>query len=324
MSNIVYIKKVQEYNDILKKRHDKMPLWVKRLLFLYKNIFNIITKKRNQDCNIWVFPMKDKYSIEKVTRLLKQIAVHKENTYVMPNDFNNKQVLKIMNELGIKYVTGNKLKKLLLEKILEYIGTIQKNNINDIDLTILVNHASELNLYLIERLSKLVKSMKIVSSNIHKFKNLETKLYEEDGIAIQFSNSYQKSLAKSKIIVNLDFNEIDINEYKLYDKAIIINCKEDSIKIKSKLFNGIMINSCQINFKKELVDKFKKNDIENSYDKLLLYESIIDYERNINIIFERMEEDKVIVKNLIGNNGIINKKEIKNISKKLDKYLKTE
>ena len=88
---------------------------------------------------------------------------------------------------------------------------IQKISVNDMDVTILANQASELNLYLIERLSKLVKSIKIVSSNIHKFKNLETKLYEEDGIAIQFSNSYQKSLAKSKIIVNLDFNEIEIN-----------------------------------------------------------------------------------------------------------------
>lgn len=324
MSNIVYIKTVEEYDDIFKKKYTKMPLWMKRGVFLYKRFFNIITKKVNEECNVWVLPIREDYSTYKIRWLLKRIAIHTDNTYVIPDVWQNKKVLKEMNEFGIQYLTGNKLKKLLMEKALEYISNIQKNNISDMEITILANQASEMNLYLIEKLSKLVKSVKIVSSNIYHFKNLETKLYEEDGIAIQFSNSYQKSLAKSKIIVNLDFSEIDINEYKLLDKAIIINCIEDSIKIKSKLFNGVIINSYQIKFKKELMNQFKKNEIDRQYNYLLLYESTIYQERNIQKLFERIEDDKAKITNLIGNNGIIDKKEIKNISKKLDKSLKTE
>lgn len=319
MREVIYLKIVQDYDDILKKKNNRMPLWVKRWVFLYKNFFNIITKKVNEEYNVWVLPIQEKYSINKFCRLLKKIAFYRNNIYVIPDALKSKKTLKKMNELEMQYLTGNRVKKILLEKILEYISNIQKISVNDMDVTILANQASELHLYLIERLSKLVKSIKIVSSNIHKFKNLETKLYEEDGIAIQFSNSYQKSLAKSKIIVNLDFNEIDINEYKLFDKAIIINCIEDSIKVKSKLFNGVIINSYQIKFKKELMDQFKKNEIDSQYNHLLLYESIIYHERSITKLFDKMEDDKVKINSLIGNNGIIDKKEIKNISKKLDK-----
>lgn len=319
MSNIVYIKKVEEYNDIFKNKHDKMPLCLKKFWLFYKSFFNIITKKVKENYNIWVLPIQEKSSINKIRLSLKKIADYTDYTYVMPDDLKDKLVLKIINELSIKYLTLNKVKKILLEKVLEYIAIIQKNNVNDMNVTILANQTSDLNLYLIERLSKLVKSIKIVSSNIHRFKNLETKMYEEEGIAIQFSNSYQKSLAKSKIIINLDFNEIDINEYKLFDKAIVINCIEDNIKIKSKLFNGIVINSYQIKFRKELINHFKKDEIESQYNHLLLYESTIYNEKNINKLFEKIEEDKVNITSLIGNNGIINKKEIKNLSKKLDK-----
>ena len=72
------------------------------------------------------------------------------------------------------------------------------------------------------------------------------------------------------------------------------------------------------------MDQFKKNEIDSQYNHLLLYESIIYHERSITKLFDKMEDDKVKINSLIGNNGIIDKKEIKNISKKLDKWLKTE
>ena len=42
----------------------------------------------------------------------------------------------------------------------------------------------------IKEIAKLVKNLKIVSINIYKFRKLEEKLYNELGIAIQFSNSF--------------------------------------------------------------------------------------------------------------------------------------
>jgi len=319
MENIVYIKKVDEYDDILKEKHYKVPTFFKKVIFMYKNMFNIITKKKIESKNIWILPLQEKYSTNEIIRFLKKISKFKENIYVISEDLTSKEIYILMKKFHISYIKGEELKKYLSIKILEYINKIKNEEINNIEVTILANEISEFNIYLIERLSKLVKSIKLVTPNIYKFKNLEEKLYNELGIALQFSNSYKKSLFKSKIIINLDYNIIDINEYEIFDKAIIINCTEDDIKIKSKLFNGIIINSCNIKFKKEIRDKFRKMNIYNKYSSLLLYKSVINEEKNFDKIFKKLDEDKVIITNLIGNNGIINKNEFKNIFKKLDK-----
>ena len=319
MDHIIYIKKVDDYNEIFKKKYKRMPMLLKKLVFLYKNIFNIITKKKLEDCNIWILPIQEKYSDNKMNSLLKKFTKNSENIFILSNDLEEKHLYKLMHLYNINYLKGDKLKIFLSINILEYINNLQNNKLENIEVTVLVNDVSELNVYIIEKISKHIKSIKVVSPNIYKFKNLEEKLYNEYGIAIQFSNSYRKSLAKSRYIINLDFNQIDLNEYEIFNKSIIINCLEDNIKIKSKLFNGIVINSCNIKFKKEIRDKFKKIDIYHKYNNLLLYESTINQERSFNKILERLEEDKVIISNLIGNNGVINKKEFKNINKKLDK-----
>ena len=101
------------------------------------------------------------------------------------------------------------------------------------------------------------------------------------------------------------------------------NNKKD-IKVKSRLFEGLIINSLEINFKKEIVEEFKKIKIYNSYNKLLLYASLIENKENIFKVYTQLEEDKVLISNVIGNNGYINKKEFKNINKRLDKNRKTE
>ena len=324
MNNIIYIKKIENYNDMLKEKYCKLPIFLKKFIFLYKNIFNVITKKTVEDVNIWVLPIQRKYSITKMNNLLRKISMYNDNIYVFSENLYNKEILKLINTYNIRYLNGKRIKNFLIFKILEYIKTIQNQKLESFEITILVNNISELNIYLIEKLAKTVKSIKVVSSNIYKFKNLEEKLYNEYGIAIQFSNSYKKSLAKSKIVINLDFNEIDINEYELFNKSIIVNCAENDVKIKSKLFNGIIINSCNIKLPKIIKDKFKKINIYDKYNSLILYESIINREINFIKIFEKLEEDKISILNLIGNNGIINKKEFNNISKKLDKLLKTE
>lgn len=324
MNNVIYVKKLENYDDILIRKHSNLPLLLKKLIFLYKNLFNVITKKKVENTDIWILPIKEKNQINKINNVLKKLSMYSGNIYVFTEDMYNKEILDLINKYSINYLDGKKLKKYLIFKVLEYIKTIQNQDLESLEVTILVNNISELNIYLIEKLAKMVKSIKVVSSNMYKFKNLEEKMYNEYGIAIQFSNSYKKSLAKSKIIINLDFNEIDINEYKLFNNSIIINGTKNDIKIKSKLFNGIVINSYNIRFPKIIKDKFKKINIYDDYNCLTLYESIINKEKDLNRIFERIDEDKISILNLIGYNGNINKNEFKNISKKLDKLLKTE
>lgn len=321
---IIYLKETSSYDDILKNKHSKMPLFFKKLIFLYKNIFNIITKKNVEDRIIWILPVKEKYSTSKIEEILKKRLKYQENIYLVSNELKEKETYKIMDEQKQEYITEEKIKKILLIHILKYITKLQKKEISDLDLTILVNNTSGLNMYLIEELAKQARTLKIVSLNIYKFKKLEEKLYNEEGIAIQFSNSYKKGLEKSKVIINLDFNSLEINEYEIFDRAIIVNCMDNNIKIKSRLFNGIIINSFDIEYKKEIIDKFKEMKIYENYTRLMLYASLIENEENILKIGEKLENDNAQIINLIGNSGIINKKEFRNIDKRLDKNRKTE
>lgn len=321
---IIYLKEISDFDDVLKKHYKRMPLLLKKIIFIFKNILNIVTKKYIDDEIIWILPIKEKYSINKIDTIIRKQLINNDYKFVISNELSTKEVIITLDKYNIEYINEEKIKKLLLLHILKYIAKFQNKNINQLEITMLVNSNSEMNLFLIEEISKIVKSTKIVSLNIYKFKKLEEKMYNEHGIAIQFSNSYKKSLEKSNIIVNLDFNEIELNEYNICNNALIINSNQKDIKVKTRLFEGIVINSLEISFKRELVEKFKKINIYNAYNKLLLYASIIEKEENIAKNYKQIEEDKVIISNVIGNNGYINKKEFKNMNKKLDKNKKTE
>lgn len=323
MKKIIYLKELNSYDEILKKEYKNFPMFFKKIIFLFKNLFNIVTKKNIEGNNIWILPIKEKYTDDKIRNIIRKKLKIDNNTYVISKELSNGNICKIMNEYSLGYITEEKAKKVLIIPVLQYISKLQKKDINSLDISILVNDNSEINLLLIEEISKIVKSIKIVSLNIYKFRKLEEKLYNDEGIAIQFSNSYKKSLEKSNIIINFDFNEIEINEYNIYNNAIIINCYKDNIKIKSRLFEGIVINSYDITIDKELMQKFKDINIYYNYKNIILYATLLK-DRNIIISYQNNDEECVRIKNLIGNNGVINKKEFKNMLKKLDKNIKKE
>ena len=123
---IIYLKEVYSYDDILKKEYKKMPLFLKKIIFLFKNLFNIVTKKNVEEHNIWVLPIKEKYSNEKIEKLLRKNLNIKENLYVISNELKNTDIYNFMDEYGINYLSEEKVKKVLLISGLEYIAKLQK------------------------------------------------------------------------------------------------------------------------------------------------------------------------------------------------------
>lgn len=312
MEKVIYLKKLDDYEEILKSKR-KILLNFKRFIFLYKNLFNIITKKKIEEFNVWILPFQEKISSNKLEKILlkqiKNLKLSQDTKLVIADSLKDYNITNILQKYNIKYFTGKEIKKILVFKVLEYINQLQKKELNTREVTVLVNNDNEINMYILKQLAISCKTLKVVSKKIYKFKAWEESLFNEFGIAIQFSNSYKKSLLKTEIIINLDFNNIDINEYEINNKAIIINTQEQ-VKIKSKLFNGIVINSYGIKMAKEITEKFKQANLLHKYDNLILYESIINI-NNLKNIEEKIEEDKVRLLNLIGNNGVINKKEFK-------------
>ena len=121
---------------------------------------------------------------------------------------------------------------------------------------------------------------------------------------LNISNNRKKSLLKSQIIINMDFPEELINKYKIFDNAIIININ-DKINLQSKRFNGINVNYYKINLPEEYkLDKFMDE---------IVYESLIYTKNNYKEISKKIMQDNIKIIGLIGNKGIINKNEIKQI-----------
>ena len=298
MNKIVYLKEIDK-SLYLNKITLKIQYWFKR-------VFNIIKKVKIENVEIWNLPIKSDDNIKKIQKVFAKF-LNSENVYVLSQNLENKKIYNVLNDKEIKYLKTGKIKKLLSIKILEYILSIQKRKIQNTEVNILVKESSNINSYIIEEIAKNVLNVKIISNNMYKFKKIEEKLYDEYGIAIQFSNSYKKSLSKSNIIINLDFDEIDLNEYLIYDRAIIINCINQNIKIKSKLFNGVVINSVNISFNQELKDKFKNLGLYNDFSCLVLLASVLEQENYKTDINNYL----VKIKNLYGNNGQISKNELK-------------
>ena len=69
---------------------------------------------------------------------------------------------------------------------------------------------------MIKILSKQYKKLTIVTNHIEKLRKIEKEIKEKEGILIILSNNKNKSLLKSQVIINMDFNQ----ESKNIDKEI--------------------------------------------------------------------------------------------------------
>lgn len=304
MNKIIFIKETQDYDKISK---------LKKILLSLKRKLNIVRKDKYDIFNIWTLPITGNITDKKFEKIIKKELKSKlvnDNTLiVLSNELKSKETIKILDKYNIKYINGNLAKKKLIFKVINYINKMQNTKQNEREITILVNEAFDININLITKLAFESKSIKIVSKHINKFRNLEEKLYSENGIAIQFSNSYKKSLKNADIIINLDFSKLEINEYEIATKAIIINT-ENKLKIKSKLFNGIVINSYNIKFGKCSKNINSILQLLKDFNNLEIYESLLIFGNSRYLL----NGNSIKVLNTIGNNGIILENEFKNIS----------
>ena len=147
---IIYLKEASSYDDMLKKEYNKMTIFFKKLIYIYKNIFNIVTKKKIDDKEIWILPIKEKYSLNKVEKILQKELKRKDNIYIVSNKLKENKICLIMDEQKIEYLTEEKIKKVLIFETLKYIINLQNKEISNLEVTVLANNANYINMYLLE------------------------------------------------------------------------------------------------------------------------------------------------------------------------------
>jgi len=211
-------------------------------------------------------------------------------------------------ENNINVLDGKWLLNYLLIEVLEYITNLQKQNLENQEISITVNDLNEIAINNIYEIALKVKRLNIVTNDINKLKNIENKLYKEKGIMITVSNNKRKSLAKAKIIFNIDFPEEIINKYVINKNAILVNI-ENKIKVKSKSFNGINVNDFEIKIDDYIMTKFKENNMYENFEKNILYESLLYDKKRYQTIRGKIIKDKIKINCLIGNKGKIEEQE---------------
>ena len=246
-----------------------------------------ITKTSLEEKTAYKLAIKTKTILDKTNskKLVLSKQVKQQETYV-----------NYLYSYNYEMVDGRWLFQMLLFEVLEYV--IKKTNIKEeeIKIGILVNDISELAIYAIQKLVTKYKYVKIVTNHIERFKNIEEKISEEQGIFINVGNNKRKILSKTNIILNLDFPTELINRYTINSTATIINFK-GNVKIKNKRFKGLNINDYEIDW--------KGNPHLEKYDAKDVYEAMQYKNQPIEEIFKKIKRDHVTIQYLKGIKTII-------------------
>lgn len=281
-----------------------------KYIFNIKKTLNKIEEKKDNNNIFLTLPINEETKSKKIKKIMNKIEKYKIKTAVLSEMLYNIEVIRnYLYSRNINILDGKYIFNLLIEKIIKYICERSKINIDKIEVSILTNDANNINKGIIIDLAERVKTLNIITNHINEFKGIEDFLYDEKGIIIKISNNLKTAMLKTNIIINMDFVQETIDRCNIPNKCVIINIK-DKIKIKSKKFNGININDYNIIIPK----KYKIKGFNSKF----VYESHI-INKEYKMATKQILEDKIKIKNLIGEKGVINSKEYNNLFFFLDK-----
>ena len=274
---------------------EKHKYWLEKL--------NIVKLQGNRI----ILPIKEKYK-SKEKKIKTEQELYKKTKKIIDKANSKKVILskKVQNlktyvnniqSLELDIVNGKWLFFMVIPEVLEYIIQKEKIKKQDTDIHILINDVNDNTIKLIKIVSKTYKNVYIVTKHIEKFKRIEEQILEENGTSIMIMNNKKKSLAKAKIIVNIDFPQELINQYIIYEQAIIVDCY-GNITINKKRFNGLIIQNYDIDIK----DKNKYYLENEKYFTKELYEAEFYKKQPYENVREKIQKDGINISKLFGVN----------------------
>ncbi len=259
-----------------------------------------IKKYKIKDDNIYIYDKLEKNkNIEKIVKKLEKEGV--TNIVLSHEIQKNKNFINAINANNIRIFDGRWLEKYLIPEILEYVINNKNIKKEECEIAVATNEITDIGIETIKNLARQYKKLTVVTNHIERLKKIEKELYSNEGILIVISNNKKKSLAKSQIILNLDFNNQILNQYRLNENAVILNV-EGGIKINSKRFCGLNINNYEIEISKEECI-WREN--MNVFQKKDLLEAKLYARDTLKNIRKKINESKVTVRQLFGENGKI-------------------
>lgn len=292
-----------------------------------KKYFKKVDIRKFDNNYIIAINLKDEIKIKK--KLIKYILKFKINALIFSKSLERKFELEFkeyiaQKNINIEIINGKKVMEFMQFDILQYIMEKQGTDMKQENIFIVFKSEKNLRLNFFTKFIENFKMTNIVTNEVAKFRNIQDNLLENENILISVSNNKRKALKRAKYILNINLKKEELEKYNINRNAIIINVRENII-FDNLNFDGININNINIKLSDECIEKFEmlnnKYDIKKIYESILLCENIrsMDVEK----IYEKIKKDEVQVKEIIGNNGVIEDEELfKNKSMYLDKKLK--
>ncbi len=303
--NIVYLKELGNLDEIFEK-DSKLPIILKTIILFLKKIFCIITINEEK---VYILPYSNLERFSKIKLILLTKLLQKINGRVVLSNYlnENKKLKKMLQSANVIIIEGMLLSTYLLPEIIEYICNKMKIEKQKQEITILTKNKNIGFRDLAIELAKTVKRIHIVTNRVMQFENIERDLEGILGVGCQITNNKRKSLLKSKIVINLDYLEDELNEFTINPNAIIIDVIQ-KVNINTKLFCGIHIYDYEIGTDTQIEHK--------EFEKKKVLEAKI-FGKNYSGVRESIKEENIIIEKLYGKNGEINALEYENIAKKL-------
>ena len=297
-------------NDI-GEENKKLRFFFNNKIYKFKYKFIKLKEEKIENGELVFLPNLEKYTYEK---LLKYFNIKGITKVCISDDLmNNKKFIDFLKRSNVEILDGKWLFKHMSFDIVKYICNQKKEKINYQEVSVLSNNIDRILKQIIFDLAKEVKIINLVTQNENIFKKIEKELYDDYGIILNVNNNYQKSLIKSDIILNFDFEEEELNKYNLNSKASIINFK-DEINIREKNFSGININFFELTIPMKYI---RESILLKEFNTSIFYESLIYKKTSPENIIKQIKNDKININFLNGKNGRIRKNEYLKLSKKM-------
>jgi hypothetical protein len=310
---MIYIDLIGNKEDYKFYFHNKNNEFIMEVKYFFDKTFSKINIINFDDKIIILIPNLKSKTLKKLRKALLQF--NSKNICLSKALQNNKLLENFLIEQGKNILDGRWLFSCIVDKVLSFIEEKEKYPLYNQEISILTNEIDEKIANWILDLAIKYKKVNLITKEPKIFRTITAKLLDEYGIDLNISYNERKSLKSSNIILNFNFSEQAINKFAINRKSIIVNFERE-IKVDSKGFNGIVINSYKIHLPYsyfEYIEKFQKFSAE------FLYESFIYKNTSFKNIKEQIQNDNFEIHHLIGIRGEIPNIEFERMKKELEK-----
>lgn len=286
---VIYIK-WEENRDKFMAKYANLPQTMRKIIFQSKCKKGKFEIEKIDPLECIILPTVNEKILKKLG-VLANIRCWK-NICVSENLRQNSAFNKLCRDQRLQVMDGRWLFKNMMEQVVEYLMDVKNEMIGNQEISILCHKLDEWIAEKIKEIAVRVKVCNILTNHTKQFQKLEDEIYLTNGVMLNVSNNYKKTLLKSSLIINFDFSQADLEKCIFGKKGDIIQL-DSTISFDKKDLVGQKI----IGFGIDMPEKYAMYQEKlEGFNGSILYESLIYKHTSYkNIQKELLEDDARIL-----------------------------